>query len=102
MAKTDGEHMLLEITTWDGLLILTGDININLLNSDAPLTKQYLDILSTFDLTQYVKKATRITQTSCTTLIDHIISNNPKRITHTDVLPCSSVSDHDAPYETFV
>jgi exonuclease III len=33
------ENMLLEITTsWDGLLILTGDININLLNSDAPLS----------------------------------------------------------------
>jgi hypothetical protein len=34
-------------------------------------------------------------------LIDHIISNNPKRETHTDVLPCSNVSDHDAPYTCF-
>ena len=40
------ENMLREITTsGDGLLILTGDTNINLLNSDAPLTKQHLDIL---------------------------------------------------------
>ncbi len=92
------ENLLSQLTTsWDGLLILTGDININLLKSDAHLTKQYLDLLSTFDLTQHVQKATRITQTT-TTLIDHIISNNPKRVTHTDVLPCSSVSDHDAPY----
>ena len=32
------------------------------------------------------------------TLIDHIVSNYPNRITHTDVLPCALVSDHDEPY----
>ena len=32
------------------------------------------------------------------TLIDHLISNLPERILHTDVLPCSLVSNHDAVY----
>ena len=44
-----------------------------------------------------MKKGTRVTRTS-ETLIDHIISNNGKRVIYTDLLPCSNVSDHDAPY----
>lgn len=34
------------------------------------------------------------------TLIDHVISNAPNRITYTNVLPCPSVmiSNHDTPY----
>lgn len=44
-----------------------------------------------------VTKATRITKTS-KTLIDHITTNAPKRITYTEVLPCPLVSDLDAPF----
>ncbi len=33
-------------------------------------------------------------------LINHLVSNYPSRISHTDVLPCPSISDHDAPYAT--
>ena len=32
------------------------------------------------------------------TLIEHIISNFPERISHTDDIPCPLVSDHDAVY----
>ena len=92
------ENMLPDLSTsWHGLLIITGDLNIDILKPNAPLTKQYIDLLYTFNLTQHVDKATRVTRTS-ETLIDHIISNDPKRVTYTDVLPCSNVSDHDAPY----
>ena len=32
------------------------------------------------------------------TLIDHIISNCPQSVKFINVLPCSTISDHDAPY----
>ena len=92
------ENMLPDLlTTRDGLLIITGDSNIDILKPNAPLTKQYIDLLYTFNSTQRVDKTTRVTRTS-ETLIDHIISNDPRRVTYTDVLPCSNVSDHDAPF----
>ena len=40
---------------------------------------------------------TRVTKTS-QTLIDHIITNQPSRITTTGVIPCGIVSDDDGPY----
>ncbi len=46
-----------------------------------------------------MSKPIRTTPTS-KSLIDHLISNSPSRISHTDVLPCPSISDHDAPYAT--
>ena len=50
-----------------------------------------------FGLEQIVTKPTRVTRTS-RTLIDHIITNYPMRISATDVIPTSIVSDHDAPF----
>ncbi|KAL9979131.1 hypothetical protein ACROYT_G016745 [Oculina patagonica] len=92
------ESMLSDLlTSWDGLLLITGDLNIDMLKPNASLTKQYAGLLSTFNLTQHVQKPTRITPHS-ETLIDHIVSSDSKRVTHVDVLPCSNVSDHDAPY----
>ena len=92
------EDLLTDLTTsWNGRLILTGDFNIDLLQPDAALKKRYLDLLDRFHLSQHVKKPTRTTPTS-RTLIDHIISNEPKRVTHTGVLPCSNISDLDGPY----
>jgi len=92
------EDLLTDLTTsWNGLLILTGDFNIDLFQPDVALTKQYLDLLQMFNLSQHVKEATRTTPIS-RTLIDHIITNDPKRVTHTGVLPCSNISDHDGPY----
>ena len=36
------ENILANISAqWDGLLLITGDINIDLMNSDSSLTKQY-------------------------------------------------------------
>ena len=61
------------------------------------MQKQYNGVLEALNLNQHVTKATGTT-TSTSTLIDHIISNNPSRITYTDVLPCDHISDNDAPY----
>ena len=35
---------------WDGLLVITGDFDIDVLKSDAALPMQYTDILSMCDL----------------------------------------------------
>ena len=95
----DGFETLLSSITasWDGLLLLTGDTNFDLLKPNIPGTKQYIDILKTFNLEQVVTKPTRSTATS-QTIVDHFITNEPRRVTYTDVLPCPLVSDHDAPY----
>ena len=53
--------------------------------------------LESLNLEQVVTRATRTTKSS-QTLVDHVINNLPKRVTHTDVLPCTLVSDHDASY----
>ena len=78
---------------------MIGDINIDLLRPNKPVTSQYQDILSSLNLHRHVHKPTRTTDKT-STLIDHIISNFRERILHTDVLPCPLVSDHDAVYAT--
>ena len=71
---TQLENMLSELTiSWDGLLVLTGDMNIDILHGPSTaLAKQYLDLLETFNLTQHVVKPTRVTATS-KTLVDHSV-----------------------------
>ena len=95
---TEMENMLSEITTsWNGLLVLCGDFNIDLLQPSLSITKQFMDLLYVFNLTQHINKATRTTRWS-STLIDLIISDCPQSIKYTDVLPCSIISDHNGPY----
>ena len=74
-------------------------MNIDLMpgRKDIDFTRQYLDMLSSLNLHQHVTKTTRTTKNS-STLIDHIISNSPERISFTDVLPYPLLSDHDAVY----
>ena len=61
------------------------------------LTKRYQGVLNMFELTQIVERPTRATRTS-KTLIDHIITNHPQRVTNTGIIPCSILSDHDVIY----
>ena len=96
LGKTENLISQLNIN-WDGLLMITGDFNIDLLKPEEPMVKQYTDMLDSFNLHQLVKIPTRVTSKS-KTLIDHIITNMPNRITYTSVLPCPTISDHDAPY----
>ena len=79
------------------MLLLTGDINLDMFCPEMSEVKRYNELLDSLSLKQMVTKATRITKTS-KTLIDHIITNTAKRITYTEVLPCPLVTDHDAPY----
>lgn len=85
------------IASWDGILMVTGGMNIDLLKPEEHQVKHYEDMLESFNLHQHIQHPTRITHTS-KTLIDHIISNMPHRITHSDVLRSPSMSDHDASY----
>ena len=55
--------------------------------------KRYSEILESLNLKQVVAKATRTTKSS-KTLVDDVITNLPKRVTNTDVLP--RTLDHDA------
>ena len=79
---------------WDGLLILTGDMNIDMLQPANSLTIQYQATLDVLGLQQMLKQPTRNTKTS-KTLLDHVVTNYPYRITNTGVIRCSIVSDHD-------
>ena len=58
---------------------------------------QYRNILVSLNLSQNITKPTRVTHTM-KSLIDHVISNYPLRVAHTDVLPAPSVSNHDTVY----
>ena len=92
------DALLGDITiSWDTLLLITGNFNVNLLDQASSMTRQYANILDSFNLIQHVTKPTRTTKSS---LIDHIITNMPQCATHTDVLPCPLTSDYDAPYCT--
>ena len=62
------------------MLILTGDVNIDILSPLHYLTKRYQTILDVFGLTQVVTHRTRITKTA-ETLIDHLIKNYPQKVT---------------------
>ena len=66
--------------SYDGMLIITGDVNIDILSPLHYLTKRYQTILYVFGLTQVVTHPTRITKTA-KTLIDHLIKNYPQKVT---------------------
>ena len=89
------ETLLAHLTvSWDGLLLLTGDTNIDMLKPSDSHTKRYQSILGAFGCHQHVTKPTRITRKS-KTLIDHIVTNNRRCITATDVIPGWSIGDHE-------
>ena len=83
--------------SWDGLLVVTGDVNIDMQKPSNNLTRNYQTLLEAFSLKQIVTKPTRVTRTS-KTLIDHIVVNFPQSITYTDIISCSMVGDHDASF----
>ena len=59
------------------MLVVGGDINIDLLKSDAPITQNYLTTMLSYNLIPNIIIPTRFTDRS-TTLIDHIFTRLPK------------------------
>ena len=43
-------------SVWDGLLVITGDFNIDLLRPDLPQVRQYMDMLESLNLQQHVEQ----------------------------------------------
>ena len=57
--------------------------------------KWYKEVIETYNLKQHITIPTR----KGTKIIDHIITNlQENKLITTNVLPCPTVSDHDAPY----
>ena len=81
-------------STWDSTIILAGDTNIDLLSSST--TRDMCEqMLHMYQLSCHITKSTRKGKK----LIDLISSNICKnKILHSNVLPCPTVSDHDALY----
>ena len=47
--------------SWDGLLVVTGDVNIDMRKPSDNLTRKYQTLLEAFSLKQIVTKPTRVT-----------------------------------------
>ena len=81
-------------TTWNKTIVIAGDTNIDY-NKPSTVLETYKEVLDTYNLKQHVKKPTR----QGVKTIDHIVSNlETEKVLITDVLPCPTVSNHDAPY----
>ena len=86
------EHILSEVyTKWNGVIILAGDLNIDLLNGSKESQRRYKDILHSFSLRQHITSPARKSKT----LIDHVISTILDRVIHHDVLDTEEISVHD-------
>ena len=70
-------------------------MNIHMLQPSNNLAKQYQTTLDVFGLQQVVKQLTCVMQHS-RTQIDHTVTNYPKRISYTGIIPTAILSDHDA------
>ena len=76
------------------LYIVAGDFNIDLIDADKITVNKYNDILDAYGLAQHISYPTRHGKS----LIDHISTNIPKKVICENVIPCETISDHDAPF----
>ena len=85
------ENMLSTVISESKESILMGDMNIDY--NKRKVNNDTKDIINSYGFKQIIKKPTRITSTSQTT-IDVIFTTNKSNISHSDVIP-TSISDHD-------
>ena len=86
------EHILSEVyAKWNDVIILAGNLNIDLLNGSKESQRRYKDILHSFSLRQHITSPARKSKT----LIDHVISTILDRVIHHDVLDTEEISVHD-------
>ena len=86
------DHCIGDMDLDNSEVVLTGDFNVDYSTKKNPLCRKRDEFASKHNLTQIVRKPTRVTENSSTT-IDLILVNNAHRIVQCDVL-CSSISDH--------
>ena len=65
-----------------------------MIDGDKITVNKYNDILDAYGLTQHISYPTRHGKS----LIDHISTNIPKKVICENVIPCETISDHDAPF----
>ena len=73
-------------------LLITGDLNCNLLEPGCSEAVALLDFCKSVNLTQLINEPTCVTETS-STLLDVIITSNINLVESSGVLPCH-ISDH--------
>ena len=73
--------------------IFTGDININLLNTDNVIVGSYIDCLSEIGYSSVINKATRVVNDS-SSCIDHFFIKHKKDITAKGIILLSGLTDH--------
>ena len=76
-----------------------GDINVELANDriyEKRFKNDWLDVITNFDLQQYVTEYTGVTENSAS-LIDHIYVSNDLKIVNCTVVK-SGLSDHYIPF----
>lgn len=74
-------------------VICVGDFNIDILNSESPITNQFSSLLESLELKQVVNEPTRICKDSVT-LIDLVIVNENLEVSNCNVYDASTVTDH--------
>ena len=82
--------VLLLLSSTTSYILIAGDFNVNLLMSGSE-TKEYLDVLANFQLTQYMRDPSRVCDLSAT-LIDHVIGSNC--FAAVNITQASGISDH--------
>ena len=82
--------------SWDGTVMICGDMNINTLDSTNPILNLHEATLNPYNITRHINEPTRGNK-----VLDHIISNSPSQIKHCGVIPCPQISNHDSPYVIF-
>ena len=76
------------------LILIVGDLNCDFIKNAAnSQTKQLIDLINVFQLTQLIKEPTRITDTTCATLLDVAIVSKLDNICRSGVLHIG-ISDH--------
>ena len=94
---TDLEDIVNKIDDERNDLYILGDFNCDLIKTVPDCaTKNLKTLLETYQLSQLINEPTRITETS-STLIDHFITNDPKKIAHSGVIH-TGISDHSLIY----
>ena len=89
------ETLLSKVTTkWDVVIIITGDMNIDLIEEQKESTKRYKNILHSFNLHQHITKLMRKGKF----LIDYVCTIVPNKLIKSDVIYTNETSDRDTPF----
>ena len=72
-------------------ILMAGDFNINLMVNNNTVTKEYIDLLADFQLTQHLSSPTRVSGSSAT-LIDHVISTITLSVSN--IFQTAEITDH--------